>query len=88
MILNHYARYDKGYIPVDVNSMTGVVSLEIALALAVTVEPFYPGPDGKVPEGAAALALGKALIECGSGRMRVLYGKLRCRLGVGAAGFP
>jgi hypothetical protein len=60
-----------------------MVNLEIiALALAVTVEPFYPGPDGKVPEGAAALALalGKALIEGHGGRMRVLYGRLRCRL--------
>ena len=30
-----------------------------------------------------ALALGKALIEGHGGRMRVLYGRLRCRLGVG-----
>jgi hypothetical protein len=60
-----------------------MVNLEITLALAVSVEPFYPGPDGKVPEGAAALALalGKALIEGQGGRMRVLYGRLRCRMG-------
>ena len=86
MILGYYARYAKGYIPLDVNSTSGMVNLEIALALAVTVEPFYPGPDGKAPEGAAALALalGKALIEGHGGRMRVLYGRLRCRMvGVG-----
>ena len=83
MILSYYARYARGYIPLDVNSTSGRVHLEIALALAVTVEPFYPGPDGKVPEGAAALALGKALIEGQGGRMRVLYRTSRFRLKAG-----
>jgi len=88
LILGYYAHYARGYIPLEVHGTEGMVNLEITLALAVSVEPFYPGPDGKVPEGAAALALalGKALIECGGGRMRVLYGRLRCRMVGRAAG--